>query len=111
MSKPPRIEGKIVERLVRQVRVRNEHGDELTVFEFEEFRELRTARGPRRKAGRRRFMLNTGEPVDEVDKDHFVLASSGETLRSVVNFWPGFSRLVTVISAFHPLQTLMVLAA
>ena len=69
-----------MERLVRRFPVLTERGDELTLFEFQDFREWRTARGPRKVAGRKRFMLDTGEPVDQADDEHFVLASTGEVL-------------------------------
>ena len=69
-----------MERLIRQIRVRNERGDERTVFELQEFQEFRTVQGTRNRAGRKRFMLDTGEAVKQVDHAHFLLPSTGEAL-------------------------------
>ena len=69
-----------MERLIRRLPVRTERGDELTLLEFQNFRELRTARGTRKLPGRKRFMLDTGEPVEQADDEHFVLGSTGELL-------------------------------
>jgi hypothetical protein len=61
-------------RFSRSIPVKDANGDELTVYEFHERRFLRRVR---------RMKLCTGELVEAVDEDVFVLVSSGEKLTRV----------------------------
>jgi hypothetical protein len=69
-----------MERLMRQIAVRNERNVELWLYEFSDFREFRTTKGARQVPGRKRYALNTGETVNYIDEDHFELLSTGEIL-------------------------------
>jgi hypothetical protein len=72
-----------MERLMRQIAVRNERDVELWLYEFTDFREFRTTRGARHVPGRKRYALNTGEAVSYIDEDHFELLSTGEILSRI----------------------------
>jgi hypothetical protein len=61
-------------RFLRSIPVKDANGDELTVYEFHERRFLRKLR---------RMELCTGEPVEAVDDQVFVLVSTGEKLTRV----------------------------
>jgi|tagenome__1003787_1003787.scaffolds.fasta_scaffold15158214_1 hypothetical protein len=69
-----------MDRLIRQIPVRDDRGVELTLYEFANVREFRTTRGARQVPGRKRYALHTGEAVTYVDEDNFELVSTGETL-------------------------------
>jgi hypothetical protein len=58
----------------RGIPVRDANGDELTVYEFHERRFLRRVR---------RMKLCTGEPVEAVDENVFVLIGTGEKLTRI----------------------------
>lgn len=57
---------------VRSIPVRDENGVDLTVYEFRERRFLTKVR---------RLELCTGEAVNDVDQDTFVVAATGELLK------------------------------
>ena len=82
-QRPALKQGKALERLTRQFPVRDARGVKLTILEFENFREFRTARGIKMMPGRKRFMLDSGEEVTQADEKQFVLASTGETLSRI----------------------------
>ena len=57
--------------LVRSIPVMDANGDELTVYEIRHRRLLRTVR---------RLKLCTGEPVEALDDETFLVAGTGERL-------------------------------
>ena len=69
-----------MERLMRQIPVRNGQDEELWIFEFSDFREFRTTRGARLIPGRKRYALESGEAVEYIDEDRFELRSTGGIL-------------------------------
>jgi hypothetical protein len=81
--RPASKQGKALERLTRQFPVRNARGVKLTLLEFQNFREFRTAQGMKLMPGRKRFMLDSGEEVTQADDKQFILASMGEPLSPI----------------------------
>ena len=69
-----------MEELVGAIRVINDNGDELTVYEYQEFVTLLASSELRRHPGRKRFVLDTGEIVSRVDPDSFLVVATGERL-------------------------------
>ncbi|MEO8453979.1 MAG: hypothetical protein ABI454_02370 [Sphingomicrobium sp.] len=61
-------------RFLRSIPVRDANGDELTIYEFHEWRFLRKVR---------RMTLCSGEPVEALDADIFVLVNTGEKLTRI----------------------------
>lgn len=59
---------------VRSIRVTDANGDEFTLHEFHDRRFLRKVR---------RMKLDTGELVDHVDNDTYVIVGTGERLTRV----------------------------
>ena len=82
-QQPASKRGKKVERLTKRFLVRDARGVELTLLEFENFREFRTAQGMKMMPGRKRFMLDSGEEVTQADDKQFILASTGEPLSRI----------------------------
>lgn len=69
--------------LVRAIPVGDANGDELILYEYRERVPWLTIFGLRFMRTVRRMTLCTGEPVDYVDEDNFLLVSSGEKLRRI----------------------------
>jgi hypothetical protein len=67
-------------RMVRTIPVRDANGDQLSLYECENFRRMPIL-GFRRRASC--FKLETGELVDRVDDQTFAVASTGETLTRI----------------------------
>ena len=65
----------ILEKLIRAIPVRDARGDELTLFEFR--------RTFLRAFARRPMVLDSGEAVQPVDEDTFIVVSTGETLTRI----------------------------
>ena len=83
-QRPASKQGKALERLTRQFPVRDARGVKLTLLEFQNFREFRTAQGMKKlMPGPKRFMLDSGEEVTQADDKQFVLASTGEPLSRI----------------------------
>jgi hypothetical protein len=59
------------------------HGDELTLFEYQQPVPVLAMIGLNRSGGNTRLALDTGEEAQRVDDDTFVLVTTGETLTRV----------------------------
>lgn len=69
-----------MEQVVETIRVTDANGDELTVFEYQEFVTHLASFELRRNPGRKRFVLDTGEILTRVDEDTFLIPATGERL-------------------------------
>ena len=66
--------------VIDTIAVRDAHGDEVTLYEYQELVPRMTLLGLRRNAGDKRLELDTGEAVRRVNGDTFVVVSTGEPL-------------------------------
>lgn len=69
-----------MEELIEVIPVRDTNGDELTVYEYQEFVPHLTSLGLLRSGSYKRFVLDTGETVRRVADDTFVITDTGEQL-------------------------------
>ena len=72
-----------MEEVVEAILVRDAQGDELTVYEYQEFVPHLTSLGLLRGAGHKRLVLDTGEAVARVDQFTFVIVATGEKLSRI----------------------------
>jgi hypothetical protein len=59
------------------------HGDELTLFEYQQAVPVLAMIGLSRSGASTRLALDTGEEAQRVDDDTFVLVTTGETLTRI----------------------------
>jgi hypothetical protein len=71
-----------LEKLVRTIPVRDANGTRLTLFEFQQTVPRRAMFGLRITAKQRRMQLDTGEVVEYIDENTFMLPT-GETLQRI----------------------------
>lgn len=69
-----------MDEVVETIRVVDSKGRELTIYEYREFVPHLTSLELRRRAGRRRFVLDTGETVMRLDNETFLITKTGENL-------------------------------
>jgi hypothetical protein len=72
-----------MEEVIEAIPVRNAMGDELLVYECQDFVPHLTSLGLRREPGHKRLVLATGEKVTRVDDVTFVIAATGERLSRI----------------------------
>ena len=72
-----------MEEVIEAILVRNAKGDELIVYEYQDFVPHLTSVGLSRAAAHKRFALETGETVTRVDHDMFVISATGERLSKI----------------------------
>jgi hypothetical protein len=73
-----------LDNVIRAIPVRDAHGDELTLYEYQIFVPHLTTMGLKRGAATTRLALDTGEEVRRVDDDTFVIVATGERLTRIV---------------------------
>lgn len=69
-----------MDEVVETIRVVDSKGRELTIYEYREFVPHLTSFELHRRAGRRRFVLDTGETVMRLDDETFLIPKTGENL-------------------------------
>jgi hypothetical protein len=69
-----------MEDVTEAIPVRDTNGDELTLYEYQQFIPLLRGLTLRRAAGDKRLSLDTGETVRRVNDDTFVIIATGEPL-------------------------------
>ncbi len=72
-----------MDNVIGTIPVRDSHGDELTLYEYQQFVPHLTMMGLSRAGGMKRLALDTGEEVKRIDDDHFVIVATGERLTRV----------------------------
>lgn len=72
-----------MDNVIRAIPVRDGHGDELTLYEYQQFVSYLVMRGLGRAGGARRWVLDSGEEVKRIDDDHFVIVATGERLTRI----------------------------
>jgi|1186.fasta_scaffold316830_1 hypothetical protein len=72
-----------MEQVVDAILVRDAKGDELTLYEYQEFAPHLTSLGLLRGAGHKRLVLDTGEAVSRIDHHTFAIAATGEKLSRI----------------------------
>jgi len=72
-----------LDNVIRAIPVRDGNGDALTLNEYQQFVPHLTMRGVDRAGGMKRLALDTGEAVQRVDDDHFVIVATGERLTRI----------------------------
>jgi hypothetical protein len=72
-----------LDNVLRAIPVRDAHGDELTLYEYEPPKSYLTMMGLNRAGGTTRLALDTGEEVRRVDDDDFVIVATGERLTRI----------------------------
>ena len=70
-----------MDNVIRAIPVRDSHGDELTLYEYEVSQP--TVMSASRAGETTRLALDTGEAVRRIDDDNFVVAATGERLTRV----------------------------
>jgi len=70
-----------MEEELDRVRVVGDDGSWLVAIELRLLDHVTTKRGVRRRIGRRVWRLASGEALDIIDKDLFIVSTSGEMLR------------------------------
>ena len=65
--------------VIRAIRVVDANGDELSLYEYREAASYRKMLGLKRNEATR-LALDTGEGVEQVDDDTFVIVATGEKL-------------------------------
>ena len=69
-----------MDNVIRAILVRDSHGDELTLYEYGARVPYLARLGLGRGGGTTRLALDTGETVERVDDDSFVIVATGERL-------------------------------
>ena len=69
-----------MDEVIEAIRVVDSLGRELTVYEYREYVPHLTSFELRRRAGRRRFVLDTGETVMRLHDEMFLIPATGEHL-------------------------------
>ena len=72
-----------MDNVIRTIPVRDGHGDELTLYEYQQFVPYLVMMGINRAAGARRWVLDSGEDVMRIDDDNFMIAATGERLTRI----------------------------
>jgi hypothetical protein len=72
-----------MENIISAMRVRDANGDELTLYEYQQFVPHLTMLGVRRGAGNKHLVLDTGEPVTRIADDAFLIVATGERLTKI----------------------------
>ncbi len=83
MRGPNRLGGEPLETVIRAIPVRDGHGDQLTLYEYQQFVPYLTMMSLTRAGGSRRLALDTGEEVKRIDDDNFVIVATGERLTRI----------------------------
>ena len=72
-----------MDNVIRAIPVRDGHGDELTLYEYQQFVPYLVMMGLNRAGGTKRWVLDSGEDVKRLDDDHFVIVATGERLTRI----------------------------
>jgi hypothetical protein len=72
-----------MEDVSKTISVRDAHGDELTLYEYQSFQPRLTTLGLSRDAGGKRVAVNSGEQVRRIDDGTFMVVATGEWLRKI----------------------------
>jgi hypothetical protein len=72
-----------LDNVIGAIPVRDSHGDELTLYEYQQFVPYLTVMGLNRAGGMKRLALDTGEEVKRIDDDNFVIVATGERLTRI----------------------------
>jgi hypothetical protein len=72
-----------MEEVVEAILVRDAKGDELTLYEYQQFVPHLTSLGLLRGAGHKRLVLDTGETVSRLDQHTFLIVPTGERLTRI----------------------------
>ena len=72
-----------MDNVIRTIPVRDGHGDELLVFEYQQSVRTRGLIGRNRAGAARRWVLDSGEELQRIDDDHFVVIATGERLTRI----------------------------
>ena len=73
-----------MDNVIRTIPVRDAHGDALTLYEYEQSGPSLISMALNRAAPATRLMLDSGELVERVDDDNFVIIATGERLTRIV---------------------------
>ena len=71
-----------MDNVIRAIPVRDGHGDELTLYEYQQFEPYLVMTGLGRGVARR-WVLDSGEDVKRIDDDHFEIVANGERLTRI----------------------------
>jgi hypothetical protein len=69
-----------MDNLIKAIPVKDRNGDEMVLYEYQQFEPHLTMSGLDRRAGAKRFALDTGELVRRIDEDTFEIVATGEAL-------------------------------
>ena len=72
-----------MDNVIRAIPVRDGHGDELTLYEYQPSAPFLTMMSLNRGGTARRWVLDSGEEVRKVDDDQYEIVATGERLTRI----------------------------